>query len=60
MNSKVKSVLEKYICPLLLLLLPLRHITQGVDISDTGYNLGCFRWFGEQDGIRCVGQEWSP
>ncbi len=51
MNSKVKSVLEKHICPLLLLLLPLRHITQGVDISDTGYNLGCFRWFGEQDGM---------
>ncbi len=43
--------MKKYIAPLLLLLLPLRHITQGIDISDTGYNLACFRWFGERDGM---------
>ncbi len=43
--------IPKAVCPLILLLLPLRHITQGIDISDTGYNLACFRWFGELDGM---------
>lgn len=43
--------IPRVICPLLLFLLPLRHITQGIDISDTGYNLACFRWFGELDGM---------
>ncbi len=50
-GEKLAAVIKTYVCPLLLLLLPLRHINQGVDISDTGYNLGCFRWFGEQDGM---------
>lgn len=50
-GERLAAVIETYVCPLLLLLLPLRHINQGVDISDTGYNLGCFRWFGEQDGM---------
>lgn len=35
----------------MLLLLPLRHIAQGIDISDTGYNLACFAWFGKLDGM---------
>jgi len=48
---RLKSVLKNYICPLVLLLLPLRHINQGIDISDTGYNLACFRWFGQHDGM---------
>ena len=48
---KKSDILKRYICPLLLLLLPLRHIAQGIDISDTGYNLACFVWFGKADGM---------
>ena len=51
MSVKTRAALKNYICPLILLLLPLRHIAMGVDISDTGYNLACFRWFGELDGM---------
>lgn len=52
MNTvKLKAIIKNGILPLLLLLLPLRHINQGVDISDTGYNLACFAWFGELDGM---------
>ncbi len=51
MKDKYMVYVKQYIAPLLLLLLPLRHITQGIDISDTGYNLACFRWFGELDGM---------
>ena len=50
-TTKTKSFLKTYIIPCILLLLPLRHINQGVDISDTGYNLACFAWFGELDGM---------
>lgn len=42
---------ENIVFPVILLLLPLRHINQGVDLSDTGYNLACFAWFGELDGM---------
>lgn len=52
MNTvRLKAIIKNGILPLLLLLLPLRHINQGVDISDTGYNLACFAWFGELDGM---------
>lgn len=49
--NKAKTICRNLICPLLLLLLPLRHIAQGIDISDTGYNLACFSWFGRLDGM---------
>lgn len=48
---EIVECVKKYICPLLLLLLPLRHINQGIDMSDTGYNLACFAWFGRLDGM---------
>ena len=50
-TNKICTFLKNYILPLILLLLPLRHINQGIDISDTGYNLACFAWFGELDGM---------
>ncbi len=49
--GKRRAWARDIVCPALLLLLPLRHIAQGIDISDTGYNLACFRWFGELDGM---------
>ncbi len=51
MKSKGFTFLKNILCPVVLFLLPLRHIAQGIDISDTGYNLACFRWFGELDGM---------
>ena len=51
MKSKGFTFLKNILCPVILFLLPLRHIAQGIDISDTGYNLACFRWFGELDGM---------
>lgn len=49
--ERTKTICRNFICPLVLLLLPLRHIAQGIDISDTGYNLACFAWFGRLDGM---------
>ena len=49
--NRVKTICRNLICPLVLLLLPLRHIAQGIDVSDTGYNLACFAWFGKLDGM---------
>lgn len=51
MKSKGFTLIKNIICPVILFFLPLRHIAQGIDISDTGYNLACFRWFGELDGM---------
>ncbi|MDY4068808.1 MAG: hypothetical protein SOY45_02870 [Lachnospiraceae bacterium] len=51
MNQKKAVNIQNMIFPILLLLFPLRHINQGIDISDTGYNLACFRYFGELDGM---------
>lgn len=51
MNKKKAVNIQNIIFPILLLLFPLRHINQGIDISDTGYNLACFRYFGELDGM---------
>ena len=51
MNQKKTVNIQNMIFPILLLLFPLRHINQGIDISDTGYNLACFRYFGELDGM---------
>ncbi len=44
--DKKKSVLTNFIIALVLFLLPLRHVNQGLDISDTGYSLTNFKWFG--------------
>lgn len=50
-KRKINTILKTYIFPLCLFLLPLRHINQGIDMSDTGYNLACFAWFGKLDGM---------
>lgn len=38
-KNKIKY-LQQIILPLILLIYPLRHINEGIDISDTSYNLG--------------------
>lgn len=47
-QSSVVKRMEKYIYPLVLLLLPLRHVFIGIDFWDTGYNYANFRFFGTE------------
>lgn len=44
-------VLENVIFPLILLLFPLLKMNQGVDLTDTGYSLGNYRFFGQVSGV---------
>lgn len=37
--------------PLLLLLFPLLKVNQGIDLTDTGYSLGNYRFFGQMGGV---------
>ncbi|MCR4705043.1 MAG: hypothetical protein K5641_03155 [Lachnospiraceae bacterium] len=50
MKKTVYTITENILIPLVLLLLPLRHVAEGIDISDTGYSLACFSWFGKLPG----------
>lgn len=52
MNRKKQAVfwLEKVVFPLILVLYPLVNINQGIDITDTTYNLANFRFFTEASG----------
>ncbi len=53
LDKKWRTILISWgIFPLLLLLYPLVKINQGVDITDTGYNLGGFFYRGQ------VGEQW--
>lgn len=47
-----QTILYRVIFPLILLLYPLIQINQGVDITDTGYNLGGFFYRGQ------IGEQW--
>ncbi len=47
----VLRVLEDVIFPLILLLFPLIKINQGIDLTDTGYSLGNYRFFGQVGGV---------
>ncbi|MBE5847870.1 MAG: hypothetical protein E7300_09370 [Lachnospiraceae bacterium] len=50
MKKSVTTITENILIPIVLMLLPLRHVAEGIDISDTGYSLGCFAWFGKLPG----------
>ena len=45
------KVLQNMIFPLLLLLFPLIKANQGVDLADTGYSLGNYRFLSSEGGI---------
>lgn len=45
-GSRFLGICCKYIFPLILLLYPLRHISWGLDLWDTGYNYANFRYMG--------------
>ena len=42
---------QNVLFPLILLFFPLLKARQGVDLSDTGYSLGNYRFFGQVDGV---------
>lgn len=44
-------VVEDVIFPLILLLFPLFKANQGIDLTDTGYSLGNYRFFGQVGGV---------
>lgn len=45
-NSQIYHICCNYIFPMILLLYPLRHISLGLDLTDTGYNYANFRYMG--------------
>lgn len=47
-----RTIAYRIVFPLILLLYPLIQINQGVDITDTGYNLGGFFYHGQ------IGEQW--
>lgn len=42
---------QRLLFPLLLFLYPFLKVREGIDLTDTGYSLGNYRFFGEVDGI---------
>lgn len=49
--QKAGRIVENVVFPLILLLFPLLKANQGIDLWDTGYSLGNYRFFGEIDGV---------
>lgn len=49
-QSRTETI-QKIIFPLILLLFPLLKANQGIDLTDTGYSLGNYRFFGQVGGV---------
>lgn len=49
--QKYLSIIAEVLFPLLLLLFPLIKINQGVDLTDTPYSLGNYRFFSQMEGV---------
>ncbi len=47
--EKLKKYIILWLYPVILLVFPFLSIRQGVDVSDTTYNLGNFQFFGQMD-----------
>lgn len=59
--AQIRGIYEKYhkpieniLFPLVLVLYPLLHINQGMDVSDTTYSLSNFQYFGQMNGTWMV------
>ena len=50
-SDKAKKLLENVFFPLVLLLFPLIKAGQGIDLTDAGYSLGNYRFFGVEGGV---------
>lgn len=49
--QRIWRILQMVVFPLILLLFPLIKINQGIDLTDTGYSLGNYRFFGQTEGV---------
>lgn len=49
--QKAGKLAANVLFPLILLLFPLLKANQGVDLTDTGYSLGNYRFFGQVSGV---------
>lgn len=49
--QKAEKLAANIVFPLILLLFPLLKANQGIDLTDTGYSLGNYRFFGQIGGI---------
>lgn len=49
--QKVRKLAANVLFPLILLLFPLIKANQGIDLTDTGYSLGNYRFFGQIGGV---------
>lgn len=49
--QKAEKLAANILFPLILLLFPLLKANQGIDLTDTGYSLGNYRFFGEVGGV---------
>ncbi len=49
-SQALGRILQNVLFPLILLLFPLLKVNQGIDLTDTGYSLGNYRFFGQVDG----------
>lgn len=47
----VQKAVQNVLFPLVLLLFPLIKVNQGIDLTDTGYSLGNYRFFGQAGGV---------
>ncbi len=52
--QKAWKLAENILFPLVLALFPLLKVQEGIDLTDTGYSLGNYRFFGETGGIWVV------
>ena len=43
--------IQKFLFPLILFLFPLLKMNQGIDLTDTAYSLGNYRFFGQTGGV---------
>ncbi|GFI45011.1 hypothetical protein IMSAGC019_00321 [Lachnospiraceae bacterium] len=49
--QKLRQFVQNVVFPLVLLLFPLVKARQGIDLADTGYSLGNYRFFGQVGGV---------
>lgn len=49
--QKAGKLAADVLFPLILLLFPLLKVSQGIDLTDTGYSLGNYRFFGQVSGV---------
>lgn len=57
--EKIGAGIAKCLFPVILFLFPLCNINQGIDLTDTAYSLGNYRFFEQTDGLWMMLTFWS-